>query len=139
MDKKKPKPCPKCGNPAHVVDLISGYGTMYSVACNDPDCMFFEPARAYSTADEAVDEWNIRFFELDTNEAEDMDVINVCPFCREEAASVQKVDEWAENVEVYQVFCENCGASGPAKFSKEKAVEVWNEGSCGCDCDALGM
>lgn len=56
----KIKPCPRCGKPAHVAELISGYGTMYSVACNDIDCMFFELTRAYRTADEAVREWNTR-------------------------------------------------------------------------------
>lgn len=58
------KSCPRCGKPSHVVDLISDYGTMYSVACNDPDCMFFEPTRAYSTVDKAIEAWNERDVEI---------------------------------------------------------------------------
>jgi len=41
-----------------------------------------------------------------------------CPFCGSNFVNMNRVGWW--------VVCENCGAEGPAKETREEALATWN-------------
>ena len=49
-----------------------------------------------------------------------MTALKPCPFCGSER-TVEKLDGM-----VFYIRCQDCGAKGPAKTLKPKAIEAWN-------------
>ena len=55
--------CPLCGSKAHMCEMESGYGTEYSVCCNNGKCRLSEHPRfgqACKTEKQAIYEWNAK-------------------------------------------------------------------------------
>jgi Lar family restriction alleviation protein len=56
-------------------------------------------------------------------------VMKRCPFCASKKARIESVRNYNNRHGAYSQFLVQCpcGASGPMKYSREKAVELWNK------------
>jgi len=56
-----------------------------------------------------------------------MDIINACPFCKNKNQKQLEIHQ-----DIYHdgphclVICHMCGARGPAEWTKEAALKLWN-------------
>lgn len=114
----KLKPCPFCGNSAHVAEICHGFKlTAYTVCCDSLGaCIASDPMRYYQTEAEAAEAWNTRHVETceDTNEKE---YDFTCSECG--ASMYTQIDDcWTmigagglpEHVIKHPNHCPNCGA-----------------------------
>lgn len=53
-------PCPFCGGEAHIKEVVSACGTLYTVGCSDSECMGYETWLLKPTKEESIAAWNRR-------------------------------------------------------------------------------
>lgn len=53
-------PCPFCGGEAHIKEVVSACGNLYTVGCSDSECMGYETWLLKPTREEAMAAWNRR-------------------------------------------------------------------------------
>ena len=62
--------------------------------------------------------------------------MKVCPWCGNTNLEVQRIDgeQWLglRNADVYSVFCNQCGATGPVGDNEKQAKELWEKTTCDC-------
>ena len=104
---KSLKPCPFCGGEAHIKEVVSVCGNLYTVGCSDSECMGHETWLQKSTVDEAVAAWNRRaertcHIEMPVIDWETGETDYVCSACGFSADP----QDWAETYD----YCPRCGS-----------------------------
>lgn len=55
--------------------------------------------------------------------------IKPCPFCEEQKQLYVEEFNVVEDLVKFDVFCPNCGACGPQKYSEQQAIDARNKRS----------